>query len=417
MNRPLFGSVVLLFAAALPAAGQIRPASVDDLLKEASIKAAFQAVQAQEPQVIEDQVRLCEVPAPPFKEGQRAQVYKAAFEKLNLTDVRIDAVGNVIGVRTGGAPRPNIVISAHLDTVFPEGTEVKTSRSGSVIKGPGIGDDCRGLAVLLGVLRAMNDHGIKTPGTVTFVGTVGEEGLGDLRGVKHLLDTELKGRVDAFISVDGAGHSVTHTAVGSRRYRVSFTGPGGHSYGAFGIANPVHALGRAIARISDLKVPADPKTTFNVGRVGGGTSVNSIAFEAWMEVDMRSVDAGALKTLDTAFHQAVDAALAAENERWGGKGRLQVEKKVVGDRPAGSIPESAAIVQAAVAASRAAGFPVSLEAGSTDANYPISLGIPAVTLDGGGRGEHSHSLDEFFDTTDSWRGTARALLFVVALAR
>jgi tripeptide aminopeptidase len=417
MSRRFASCLVVLLGIGSPAAAQISPASVESLMQESSMKSALQAVERQEAQVVADQIRLCEVPAPPFKEQRRAEVYKQAFEKLGLSSVRIDAVGNVVGVRPGAAPRPNVVISAHLDTVFPEGTNVKTSRTGSVIKGPGIGDDCRGLAVLLGILRAMNDHGIKTPGTVTFVGTVGEEGLGDLRGVKHLFDKELKGQVDAFISIDGTGHSITHTAVGSRRYRVTFKGPGGHSYGAFGIANPVHALGRAIEGISDFKVPDTPKTTFNVGRIGGGTSVNSIAFEAWMEVDMRSVDAEALKAIDGQFQRAVDAALEAENARWNGKGRLQVEKQVVGDRPAGAIPEAAPIVQAAVAATRALGLPISLEAGSTDANYPISLGIPAVTIDGGGQGKGSHSLEESFDATDSWKGTARALLFVVALAR
>jgi acetylornithine deacetylase/succinyl-diaminopimelate desuccinylase-like protein len=235
--------------------------------------------------------------------------------------------------------------------------------------------------------------------------------------VKHLFDSELKGTVDAFISVDGGGHGITHVAVGSRRYRVAFKGPGGHSYGAFGIANPVHALGRAIAGIADLRVPQDPKTTFNVGRVGGGTSVNSISYEAWMEVDMRSADARALQELEGGFARAVDAALEAENARWSEKGKLQLEKKLVGDRPAGAIAEDAPIVQTAIAATRAAGLPVALRTGSTDSNYPISLGLPAVTIGGGGRGEGSHSLAESFDTADSWRGTARTLLLVVALAR
>jgi acetylornithine deacetylase/succinyl-diaminopimelate desuccinylase-like protein len=309
------------------------------------------------------------------------------------------------------------VLAAHLDTVFPEGTDVRVKREGAVLKGPGIGDDCRGLAVLLGVLRALDEAGVQTPGTITFVGTVGEEGLGDLRGVKHLFDKELKGQIDRFISVDGTGLGITYTAVGSRRYRVAFKGPGGHSYGAFGIANPIHALGRAIARIGDLKVPSDPKTTFSVGRVGGGTSVNSIAFEAWMEVDMRSVDPAALTALDANFHRALDAALADENERWGNRGRLEVERKVVGDRPAGRVPQNAPIVQTAIAVTRALGLTATIDEGSTDSNYPISLGIPAVTIDGGGRGQGSHSLDESFDTTDAWQGTARALLLVVALAR
>jgi len=263
----------------------------------------------------------------------------------------------------------------------------------------------------------LNEAQVQTPGTITFVGTVGEEGLGDLRGVKHLFDTELRGRIDKFLSVDGTGLGTTHIAVGSKRYRIAFKGPGGHSYGAFGIANPVHALVRAIARIAYLSVPKEPKTTFNVGRIGGGTSVNSIAFEAWMEVDMRSADAAALTALDASFHRTLDHALADENERWGNRGRLEIERKVVGDRPAGRMPVAAPIVQTAVAVNKALGLSGALDEGSTDSNYPISLGIPALTIDGGGRGEGAHSLGEAFDATDSWQGTVRALVLTVALAR
>ena len=392
-------------------------ASVEAIAADAAVKRAVEAVRRSEPRTLDEQARLCEIPAPPFKEAARAEAYRRAFEAQGLKNVRIDAVGNVIGERPGLAARPNVVLSAHLDTVFPEGTDVRVKRSGSRLAGPGIGDDCRGLAVVLAALRALDESRVRTPGTITFVGTVGEEGLGDLRGVKHLFDHELRGRIDSFISVDGAGSGVTHSAVGSRRYRITVKGPGGHSYGDFGTSNPAHALGRAIARIAELQVPADPKTTFNVGRVGGGTSVNSIPFEAWMEVDMRSEDAAALKALDASFHRALDAALADEHTRWGGRGQLQMERALVGDRPAGRVPESAPIVQTAVAATRAAGLPISLTASSTDANYPISLGIPSVTIDGGGSGEGAHALEETFDSTDSWKGTARALLLAVALAR
>lgn len=393
------------------------PGIGEELLKDPAVKSAIDRVRKEESQLIEEQVRLCEIPAPPFKETARAEAYRQAFQALGLKNVRIDKVGNVLGERPGAAPRPHVVFSAHLDTVFPEETNVTTSRSGSVIKGPGIGDDCRGLAVVLGVVRQMNAANIQTPGTITFVGTVGEEGLGDLRGVKHLFNEELKGRVDKFVSVDGTGLGITHIAVGSLRYRVAFKGPGGHSYGAFGIANPVHALGRAMAKIADLQVPREPKTTFNVGRIGGGTSVNSIAFEAWMEVDMRSANQAALTALDANFHKAVDAALAEENERWNNSGRLAVEKNVVGNRPAGSLPATSPIVQTALSVTKALGLQGSVDEGSTDANIPISMGIPAVTIDGGGAGKGAHSLDESFDTTNSWQGTARALLLAIALAR
>ena len=387
------------------------------LLQDRAVKTAVERVQHDEGLVIEEQVRLCEIPAPPFKEQARGEALRRAFVAAGLSTVRTDAVGNVIGDRPGLSARPRLVFTAHLDTVFPEGTKVLTSREGTTIKGPGIEDDCRGLAVLLAVARQLNAANIQTPGTITFVATVGEEGLGDLRGVKHLFNQELKGEIDRFVSIDGGGLGITATAVGSLRYRVTFKGPGGHSYGAFGLANPVHALGRAIAHIGDLQVPRAPKTTFNVGRVGGGTSVNSIPFEAWMEVDMRSADAASLKALDAGFHKAVDLALAEENDRWNNNGRLTVEKKVVGDRPAGRTPIDSPIVQAALSVTRALGADTPVGEGSTDSNIAISLGIPAVTIDGGGTGTGAHSLSEAFDTTDSWRGTARALLLAIALAQ
>jgi acetylornithine deacetylase/succinyl-diaminopimelate desuccinylase-like protein len=386
------------------------------LLQDATVTAALEAAQRNEPQILEDQIRFCEIPAPSFKEQARGEAYRRAFEELGLRNVRIDAEGNVLGERPGLAEQPNLVFSAHLDTVFPEGTDVRVKRDGSLMRGPGIGDDCRGLAVILGVIRALRDANVRTPGTITFVATVGEEGLGDLRGVRRLFNETLKGRIDRFVSVDGTGWGITHIAVGSHRYKITFRGPGGHSYGAFGLVNPIHALGRAIALVADLQVPSRPRTTFNVGRIGGGTSVNSIAFEAWMEMDMRSSDPAALQALDANFQQAIDRALAAENARWS-EGRLTVDRQLVGERPAGRSPEDAAIVRAAVSVTRALNLPVSLDEGSTDSNIPMSLGIPAVTIDGGGRGSGAHSLGEEFDSTDSWKGTQRALLLAVALAQ
>ena len=408
---------VLLFVSTLIAAAPPQSPSPETLLTEPAIRAAVDAIRRDEPRVLEDQVRLCEIPSPPFGEAKRAAAYRAAFEQLGLKNVRVDAEGNVLGERPGTAPQPRLVMSAHLDTVFPEGTKVTVTRTGNVLQGPGISDDCRGLAVLLGVIRALNGAHVETEGPVTFVGTVGEEGLGDLRGVKHLFNKELKGGIDRFVSIDGAGAGITHTAVGSRRYRVTFRGPGGHSFGDFGLANPIHALGRAIGEIARIEMPAAPKTTFNVGRVGGGLSVNAIAAEAWMEVDMRSADPAALDAVDVKVGQAVDRALADENARWHDRGRLSVEKKLVGDRPAGTVPSTAAIVSTAVTISRGLGMTPSLDEGSTDANIAISQGIPAITIDAGGSGQGSHSLDERFDTTDSWRGTARAMLLTVALSR
>jgi tripeptide aminopeptidase len=387
------------------------------LMKDAAVRAAVQAARDDEARTLEDQVRLCEIPAPPFKETARAKAYADAFRALGLKNVRIDTAGNVLGERPGLAARPHLVFTAHLDTVFPEETNVKVTREGNLFKGPGIGDDCRGLAVVLAVVRAMDKANVQTPGTITFVGTVGEEGLGDLRGVKALFRETLKGQVDRFVSVDGTGLGITHIGVGSHRYRVTFKGPGGHSYGAFGLANPIHALGRAMAKIGDFQVPRQPKTTFNVGRIGGGTSVNSIAFEAWMEVDMRSADAAALQSVDANFHEAVDASLAEENERWNNNGRLAVDKDLVGDRPAGRTAVNAPIVEAAVSVTKTLGFPIALDEGSTDSNIPMSMNIPAITIDGGGRGTGAHALGEQFDSTNSWQGTQRATLLAIALAQ
>lgn len=386
------------------------------LMQDEAVKTAIDRVKRDEPRLIDEQIRLCEIPAPPFKESRRAEAFRQAFQTLGLKNVRLDRVGNVLGERPGLTPRPHLVFSAHLDTVFSEEVRIRMSREGELIKGPGISDDCRGLAVLLGVVRALNEGNIQTPGTITFVGTVGEEGLGDLRGVKNLFNEELKGRIDRFVSVDGAGMGITHIGVGSLRYRVTFKGPGGHSYADFGMANPLHALGRAMAGIADLRVPSQPKTTFNVGRVGGGTSVNAIASDAWMEVDLRSSDRAALTALDAGFQKALDVALAEENDRWGNRGRLVMQKTVVGNRPAGRIAADAPIVQAAVSVTRALGLPVSLDEGSTDANIGMSLGIPAITVDGGGSASGTHSVDEVFDSTDSWRGTVRALLLAIALS-
>jgi len=416
MRLRVFGLVLALAAPASTFAQQGAAGLGSRLVQDAAVKAALAAARADEARTLAEQVEICEVEAPPFRETKRAELYARKFRALGLQHVRIDKVGNVLGERPGTAARPHVVLAAHLDTVFPEGTSVKTTQEGTVIRGPGIGDDCRGLAVVLAVVRALTAGAVQTPGTITFVGNVGEEGLGDLRGVKHIFDEGLKGRVDRFVSIDGTGLGITHISVGSLRYRVTFKGPGGHSYGAFGLVNPIHALGRAMASIGDFQVPNEPKTTFNVGRIGGGTSVNSIPFEAWMEVDMRSADQAALQSLDARFHKAVDDAVAAENVRWGSRA-LSVDKTLVGNRPAGRAQATSPIVQAAVSVTRALGFPVTLDEGSTDANYPQSLGIPAITIDGGGRGRGAHALDESFDTTDSWMGTQRALLLTIALAQ
>ena len=396
---------------------QDKGGSPADLLKDSTVGAALDAAKAGEAQTIEEQIRFCEVPAPSFKESARGEVLRQVFQQLGLRSVRIDRAGNVIGDRPGAAARPRLVLSAHLDTVFPEGTDVKVTRSGAVLHGPGIGDDCRGLAVLTATIRALRQANVQTPGSITFVATVGEEGLGDLRGVKQLFKDTLAGEIDRFVSIDGTGLGITNVGVGSRRYRATFKGPGGHSFAAFGLANPIDAMGRAIAKIAEFQTAKEPKTTFNVGRVGGGTSVNSIPSEAWMEVDLRSSDVASLGALDARFQKTVDDAVAEENSRWRTPRMITVVKDLVGDRPAGSTPATSPIVRTVQAVHQALNLPVVLGESSTDANIPMSLRLPAITIGGGGRGTGTHAATESYDTTDSWLGTERALLLTIALAQ
>jgi acetylornithine deacetylase/succinyl-diaminopimelate desuccinylase-like protein len=265
----VLGSGLALALAVGAVQAQSGAATPADLLKDPAVKSAIDAIKATEAQTVADQIRFCEIPAPEFKEEARGQELKRVFTQLGLQNVRVDKVGNVLGDYAGAAAHPHLVLAAHLDTVFPESTDVKVKREGTVLKGPGIGDDCRGLAVMVAIVREMKKANVKTPGSITFVANVGEEGLGDLRGVKELFNTTLKGQIDRFVSIDGTGVHVTNVAVGSHRYRITFKGPGGHSFGAFGLANPMGAMGRAIAKIQELQVPKQPRTTFNVGRIGG----------------------------------------------------------------------------------------------------------------------------------------------------
>jgi acetylornithine deacetylase/succinyl-diaminopimelate desuccinylase-like protein len=412
MHRRLF-CVTLL--AATPCLAQ----SPAELLATPAVQQAMQTIKATEPHFIDEQVRICQIAAPPFHEDTRAAELARLFKAAGLQNVRIDKAGNVLGDRPGAVPHPHLVLAAHLDTVFPEGTDVHVTRTGNLLKGPGIGDDCRGLAALLSVIHAMNETKLKTTGSLTFVADVGEEGLGDLRGMKELFGTTMKDQIDDFISIEpGESNRVTNGGVGSYRYKVSFTGPGGHSYGAFGLANPIGALGRAVAHIDAIEVPTNPKTTFNEGVVGGGTSVNSIPFEAWFEFDERSPDTKSLDALDAKFKAAVQLGLDEENDRWHDKGKLSVKFETLGIRPAGETSLTAPIVTTAVASIKALdlGEP-GFGAGSSDSNVPMHLGIPAITIGGGGKDAGAHSLNETDDIADSWKGPENALLIVLSLLK
>ena len=407
-----------LAASVIVGAPRARAQDVAAAHRNPRVRDALTGLQRDNAWTLEQQRSICEIAAPPFKEAQRAGEFRKRLEALGLTNARIDREGNVIAERPGVGRGPTVLISGHLDTVFPEGTDVTVTREGTLLRGPGISDDCRGLAVVLAVARALDQAKVQTEGTILFVGTVGEEGAGNLRGVRHIFTREMPGRVAYFISVDGAGSDVTSRAVGSHRYRVTFRGPGGHSYGDFGMPNPIHALGRAIARVAEIRVPEQPRTTFSVGLIGGGTSVNSISATGTMDVDLRSESRVALDSLDAALRRAVAAALEEENARWPrSRVRLSVDVDTIGIRPAGAQPDSALIVRVALAAGRAVGLTPRTTASSTDANLPMSLGVPSITIDGGGRGRGAHALEEVYDDApDGYRGAQWAALIAVALA-
>jgi tripeptide aminopeptidase len=383
---------------------------------------ALEVLERDHDRLVADIVTLTEIPAPPFKEDRRAAAYLKMLQQAGLASVERDAVGNVMGLRRGTGNGPLVAVAAHLDTVFPEGTDVRVKRDGTRLFAPGIGDNSRSLAVILSIIRALDAANVTTASDILFVGNVGEEGPGDLRGIRHLfMKGPYRDRIKMFVSIDGVGDGshIVNAAVGSRRYRVTFKGPGGHSYGAFGLVNPAFALGHAAATFARVTVPDSPKTTFNIGVMGGGTSVNSIPSEVWMDVDLRSEDPAALTRLESEFKAAMDAGAAAENAARSTRlGRVEVSLVLIGDRPAGATPLDSPIAQTAAAVVRHLGKTPSFGASSTDSNIPISLRIPAITIDSGGQGARAHALDEWIDveTSASLVGVRSALLLVAALA-
>ena len=350
--------------------------------------------------IIADLVTITEIPAPPFKEERRAAAFAQMLRDAGLADVTIDEEGNVLALRPGTTDGPVFVVSAHLDTVFPEGTPITVTREGDRLFAPGIGDDSLGLASILAWVRVLEQQNIATRQPILFVGTVGEEGPGDLRGVRHLFTKgAYKDRIGAFLSIDNADAArIVHAAVGSRRYKLVFKGPGGHSYGAFGIVNPMVAMAETVRGLYAVNVPAEPKTTYAASVVSGGTSVNSIPAEIALELDLRSGDPAALRDLEQAMLAAAHAAVAQENAaRSTRAGTIALDPQLKGDRPAGATPPDHPLVQAAMKASAAAGFTPRLDESSTDSNIPMSMGIPALTIGTGAGGGRTHSTDEYLD--------------------
>jgi tripeptide aminopeptidase len=420
-NRLIFLCLGLLSAVGV--AAQPPDARIRDIVASAAFKQATAFIESDQDRFVRELIALTEIPAPPFKEAARAKAFMSMLAQHGLADVEMDAEGNVMGLRrgSGGGTPGLLVLSAHLDTVFPEGTDVKVKRAGTRLSAPGVGDNTRGLALLLAIVRALDAGKFRTEYDVLFVGNVGEEGEGDLRGIKFLVQKgKYKDRIRQMLVIDGnESNGITNGGVGSKRYRVTFKGPGGHSYGAFGLVNPAYAMAGAMARFSRIQVPATPKTTYSIGVVRGGTSVNSIPFEVSMDVDMRSESCAALKKVDERFLAIVREAVNEENAARSTKqGAIEADPKVIGERPCGETARTAPIVQAAEAAITAFGLTPRYSISSTDANIPMSLGIPAITIGRGGPGERTHSLDEWTDVEPRANvvNVQRALALVLAVA-
>jgi acetylornithine deacetylase/succinyl-diaminopimelate desuccinylase-like protein len=394
--------------------------SIRQLFNQAEVEQALRFFETNAAAITDEHIRICSIPATPFAEQQRAEYFAERFRQLGLTDVSIDEEGNCVGLFEGRSSSPLIIVSAHLDTVFAQGTDFTVRREGDRLLAPGIADDGCGLVALIAIVQALRSAQIKLEGSILFVGTVGEEGEGNLRGVRHLLTrgSWSKRKIDAFLSFDGPGvDRITHRALGSRRYRVEFTGAGGHSWGDFGLPNPVHAIGRAISRLAAYPVPKDPRTTFNVGSIAGGTSVNAIPSQATMEVDLRSAGDAELRRLDAFFRRAMKEAADEENAaRRPGNPPLRLHLEMIGERPSGETPADSPLVKLAIETTRLFGVEPRLDQSSTDSNLPISLGIPAITLGAGGTSGASHTLAEWYDPRERDKGLKRGLLVILGLA-
>ena len=417
-------AVATLIALSIIPAQESPDARAKRVLNDPRVVSAMAAIDRDHDRLVAEIIALTQIPAPPFKEEKRGGAYLEMLRTSGLTAVERDEIGNVMGLRRGTAAAggPVLAVVAHMDTVFPEGTDVTVKRQGTRLLAPGVGDNTRSLAVLLAMIRAMDEARIQTATDILFVGNVGEEGQGDLRGVKYLLQKgKYKDRIKQFLAVDGAGtgESIANGGVGSKRYRVTFKGPGGHSYSDFGLVSPAFAMGAAMQKVGAITVPRAPKTTFSVGVVGGGTSVNSIPFETWMEVDMRSESPVELEKLETQFLTIVKQAAADENRtRRTTNGSVVADIKMIGDRPPGVTAETTDIARTAAATVRALGMTPAFEYSSTDANFPISLGIPALRLNSGGTDGQPHALDEWTDVekTPSLKGIRALMVTMLSLA-
>ncbi len=388
-------------------------------LGAASVRRALEFIAATDAETLAEQLALTAIPAPTGDEHARAQAVRDRLAALGVAEVTIDPAGNVTARWPGCGGGPTVALAAHLDTVFPAGTDLAVRRDGRRYYAPGIGDNARGLAGLLAVARAVTRIPVRSRGDLLFIASVGEEGLGNLRGVRYVFDESPLGRrIDFFVALDGCdARRIVRRAVGSRRYRITVRGPGGHSWSAAGTPSALHALGGVIARLAAVPLPAEPRATLNVGLAAGGSAVNAIAEEAWCEVDIRSTAESALARLEQALHAAVADAVEAERRRGSpAAGDLTAAVETIGVRPGGETPADDPLVRAARAVTLALGLEPTDPASSTDANLPISRGVSAVTLGAGGRSGRAHTREEWYENEDGARGVQRVLLTVLELA-
>ncbi len=409
----------LAIAAIVPVPAQAQEQALARIAAQPAVKQALAYIEKNEPATQANMLAINAIPAPTFAEAARARDYAARLKDAGLTDVRIDEAGNVIGTWRGSGKGPVIVLAAHLDTVYPAATDLTVREKDGRLYAPGIADNGRSLAAMLTIVRAMHDAKVQTEGDVLFVANVGEEGLGDLKGVKYLFSQRKD--IKAFVGLEPAlgtdGDPVTYMGAGSRRFKLTIHGPGGHSYEGFGLPSAIHAAGRVIAHIDDVRVPAQPKVTFNVGVVQGGQSVNSISAEASMLIDIRSADAPLLAKVEQKIKAAIQQGVDETNQRWNSTA-ITADVTLIGDRPAGQMAADALIVRTALAAAKVQGRPALLDgAHSTDANLPMSLGIPAITMSGGGSsgGYHSEKL-EWWSARNAHTGPQNVMLSILGLA-
>lgn len=391
--------------------------SIKKISRNAKVKKAFNYIIDIEEKTIKNHIELTEIEAPPFKEERRAKEFAERLKLAGIENVWIDSIGNVIGFLKGSVGNKNIAIDAHIDTVFPEGTDVKVRVKNDTLFAPGIGDDTRGLAMILTLAETIKKNNIEPVNNIIFIGTVGEEGLGDLRGVRYLFKNKTP-KIDSWIAIDGGSIGrVNNQALGSYRYEVIFDGPGGHSWGAFGLVNPHHALGSGIKNFinkADVYTSSGPKTSYNVGVINGGTSVNSIPFKSSMLIDVRSIEPNRLDDMEEILYNSMQEALKEQNEMKRSGPDLTLTINKIGNRPSGIVEESVPLIQKTIAATQYMGVEPRLTIGSTDSNIPISLGVPAVTIGRGGDGGGAHSLDEWWINKEGYKSIQLALLILLS---